>query len=141
MQDNDNYCDRSGFLVGANGVVPADRRRYRHAQDPDIGCNELGCDSCGQQVRQMPRVELTDPEAVRPVGLFRQDDWLQLPFIRQRAESTARLYACACMVRSVTWPEPMGPEFPMIDESMHQRWQCMGHDPEGASDDADADGW
>jgi hypothetical protein len=121
---NLRFCPHGGATVSGDLPVPDDRADYRHGRVPVfVGCNHLVCSECGEEVRQVPNLQVDGLYSNLP-DLNASNDWASLDCTSPGHD--VRLYACACRGWLETHmhlmddpdPEPGDPQLP---------WRCQGH--------------
>ncbi|MGI8792407.1 MAG: hypothetical protein ACR2H3_04425 [Acidimicrobiales bacterium] len=119
-------CSLGGWLVNADGWVPSAAFDFSWGgvSRPVIGCNNLRCSKCGEQVRSWPG--FTTTRAHDPLPLPRIDDPNDEPGVDP--SQFERLYACGCR----WWPEPSDSATGQVDSDRqypYAVWSCDGHPP------------
>ena len=123
-----NYCLDGGLLIGTDDWLPTSPHEYNWGTfDPRIGCNHLVCGACGQEVRHLEDVVVTDGEAIAPARLYVVSDWLSLPYIEFKPELKGRLYACRCQWHMQFGSTELNPPIPEPEWEFRSQWRCAGH--------------
>jgi hypothetical protein len=116
--------------VGADQPIPEAPYDFAWpSTGPDVGCNQLICDGCGDPVRSEPgfglRRELSAEETAL---LYDAARWRKHNKLVRQARSS-RLYVCRCGGHHAV-KQPRGLDDPYHDDFRHpppRGWHCGGH--------------
>lgn len=121
-----NHCVHSGYVVGAEIPVGEHPAEFFFPPLRNLGCSNLRCTACGEQVRQvegrLPKSGAT-PAAIHALkSLKGKSDLLK----KESKPVVSRFYTCTC----VYWAESN--ERPMVDPDPDPGdrvfpWRCNGH--------------